>query len=232
MTTMFRQKYKCAVCGTEKEFYGIASTNSFGSPDLDLRPPEMQRSTMGQWIQQCPKCGYVSGSIDDAAGKVTIKWLKSKEYTHNDGIKFQSALADQFYKFYKISLLNEDNETAFYSLLHASWACDDCKDTKNAAYCRSMAIPLLNKLIEGIVAGKSEQEEDCDEDADVKKDNLLLMKTDLLRRSGQFETLLSEYASRSFKNNIMNKVLAFQLAKAAEKDTACYTIQEAVEWNK
>ena len=63
MTTMFRQKYKCAVCGTEKEFYGIASTNSFGSPDLDLRPPEMQRSTMGQWIQQCPKCGYVSGSI-------------------------------------------------------------------------------------------------------------------------------------------------------------------------
>ncbi|MBR4908658.1 MAG: hypothetical protein IKZ43_06585 [Acidaminococcaceae bacterium] len=48
MTTMFRQKYKCAVCGAEQEFYGIASTNSFGSPDLDLRPPEMQRSTMEQ----------------------------------------------------------------------------------------------------------------------------------------------------------------------------------------
>jgi hypothetical protein len=232
MTTMFRQKYKCAVCGTEKEFYGIASTNSFGSPDLDLRPPEMQRSTMGQWIQQCPKCGYVSGSIDDAAGKVTIKWLKSKEYIHNDGIEFQSGLADQFYKYYKISLLNEDNETAFYSLLHASWACDDCDDTKNAAHCRIMAIPLLTKLIDGIVAGKPEPEEDCDEDADEKKDNLLLMKTDLLRRSGQFDKLLSEYASRSFKNDIMNKVLAFQLAKAAEKDTACYTIQEAVEWNK
>jgi hypothetical protein len=30
----------------------------------------------------------------------------------------------------------------------------------------------------------------------------------------------------------MNKVLAFQLAKAAEKDDACYTIQDAVEWNK
>ena len=58
------------------------------------------------------------------------------------------------------------------------------------------------------------------------------MKTDLLRRSGQFETLLTEYASQSFKNDIMNKVLAFQLAKAAEKDDACYTIQDAVKWNK
>ena len=58
------------------------------------------------------------------------------------------------------------------------------------------------------------------------------MKTDLLRRSGQFETLLTEYASQSFKNDIMNKVLAFQLAKAAEKDDACYTIQDAVDWNK
>ena len=58
------------------------------------------------------------------------------------------------------------------------------------------------------------------------------MKTDLLRRSGQFEMLLSEYASRNFKNEIMNKVLAFQLAKAAEKDDACYTVEDAVKWNK
>ena len=232
MTTMFRQKYKCAVCGAEQEFYGIASTNSFGSPDLDLRPPEMQRSTMEQWIQQCPKCGYVSGSIDDDAGKVTKKWLKSKEYTQNDGIEFQSWLADQFYKFYKISHLNEKCEEAFYSLLHTAWACDDCEDTKNAAHCRSLAVPLLNKLIDEIIAGKYESEDDCDEDADLKKENLLLMKTDLLRRSGQFEMLLSEYASRSFKNDIMNKVLAFQLAKAAEKDDACYTVEDAVKWNK
>lgn len=232
MTTMFERKYKCAVCGEEQEFYGIASTNSFGSPDLDLRPPEMQRSTMSHWIQQCPKCGYVSGSIDDDAGKVTKKWLKSKEYTQNDGIKFQSWLADQFYKFYKISLLNEKTEEAFFALLHASWACDDCDDTKNSMHCRIMAITLLDKLIVEIDTGKYKPEDDCDEDVDLKKDNLLLMKTDLLRRSGQFGKLLSEYASSSFKNDVMNKVLAFQLAKAAEKDDACYTIQDAVEWNK
>jgi hypothetical protein len=206
-------------------YYEIGSTNSFGSPDLDLRPPQMQRGTMGEWIQQCPACGYVSGKIDNDPGKVTKKWLKSKAYTHSDGIDFRSGLADQFYKFYKISLLNENTERAFFALLHAAWACDDCEDTANAVRCRSMAVPLLNQVTEELTSGQGDPEED---DSD-KKDNLLLIKADLLRRSGQFETLLSEYASRHFENEIMNKVLAFQLAKASEKDTACYTVQYAVE---
>jgi hypothetical protein len=185
----------------------------------------MQRGTMGEWIQQCPACGYVSGRIDNDPGKVTKKWLKSKAYTHSDGIDFRSGLADQFYKFYKISLLNENTERAFFALLHAAWACDDCEDTANAVRCRSMAVPLLNQVTEELTSGQGDPEED---DSD-KKDNLLLIKADLLRRSGQFETLLSEYASRHFENEIMNKVLAFQLAKASEKDTACYTVQYAVE---
>ena len=231
MTTMFRETYTCAVCGAEKEFYGIASTNSFGSPDLDLRPPQMQRGTMSHWIQKCPRCGYVSGSISDDPANVTKEWLKSEAYIHSDGVKFQSGLADQFYKFYKICLLNEKTERAFTALLHAAWACDDSEDEENAAHCRRMAIPLLNKVIEETAAGGEHPEEDDCEDGSDKKDNLLLMKADLLRRSGQFETLLSEYASRSFKNDIMNKVLAFQLAKAAEKDTSCYTVEEAVKGN-
>ncbi len=229
MTTMFEQSRKCAVCGAEETYYEIGSTNSFGSPDLDLRPPQMQRGTMGEWIQECPACGYVSGTIENDPGKVTEKWLKSKAYTRSDGINFRSGLADRFYKFYKISLLNENTERAFFALLHAAWACDDCEDTANAVRCRSMAIPLLNRVTEGPASGQGDPEEDgCGDDSD-EKDNLLLIKADLLRRSGQFETLLSEYASRHFKNEIMNKVLAFQLAKAAEKDTACYTVQYAVE---
>ena len=212
-----------------KTYYEIGSTNSFGHPDLDLRPPQMRRDTMGEWIQQCPACAYISGKIDNDPGKVTKKWLKPKGYTHSDGIEFKSGLADRFYKFYKISFLNENTESAFFALLHAAWARDDCEDTANAVRCRSMAIPLLSQVAEKPTSGQGDPEEDgCEDDSD-KKDNLLLIKADLLRRSGQFETLLSEYASRNFKNEIMNKVLAFQLAKAAEKDTACYTVQDAVE---
>ena len=228
MTTMYEHSRKCAVCGAVKTYYEIGSTNSFGSPDLDLRPPQMQRGTMGEWIQQCPACGYVSGTIDQDPGKVTKKWLKSEAYTHSDEIDFMSGLADRFYKFYKISFLNENTEKAFFALLHAAWACDDCEDTANAVRCRSMAIPLLDQVTEELSSGQSDPDEDGCEDNSGKIDNLLLIKADLLRRSGQFETLLSEYSSRHFKNEIMNKVLAFQLAKAAEKDTDCYTVKEAV----
>ena len=58
MTTMFRATHKCAVCGEMETYYEIGSTNSFGSPDLDLRPPQMQRGTMGEWIQK-ERCGFL-----------------------------------------------------------------------------------------------------------------------------------------------------------------------------
>jgi len=214
MTTMFPVDEKCAVCGAVQEFMAIGSTNAFGSPDLDLRPPQMQRGTMPQWIQECPVCGYVSGSISDKKGKVTKKWLASEEYRNCDGIEFRSFLAERFYKFYKISLLNKKTKSAFFAILHAAWACDDARDRKNAVRCRNLAVPLADRLL----AEKGEN-----------TDNLKLMKTDILRRSGHFETLLAEYAGCKFNNDIMDKILAFQLKKAAQKDVKCYTVKQAVE---
>ena len=95
-----------------------------------------------------------------------------------------------------------------------------------------MAIPLLDKVIEETAAGRDGSDEENTEYIDEEIEKLKLMKADLLRRSGQFETLLSEFSSHSFQDETMNKVLAFQLAKAAEKDTACYTVDDAMEWNK
>lgn len=47
MTRIVPSKCKCAVCGAKSRYNVIASTNTFGGgPDLDLRPPEMERSTM------------------------------------------------------------------------------------------------------------------------------------------------------------------------------------------
>jgi len=54
MTTLFPQKETCFVCGNTSEHTVIGSTNAFGSPDLDLRPPEMQRSTITHRVQRCP----------------------------------------------------------------------------------------------------------------------------------------------------------------------------------
>ncbi len=44
MTTIYNKKITCCLCNKESEYRGIGSTNAFGSPDLDTRPPQMQRS--------------------------------------------------------------------------------------------------------------------------------------------------------------------------------------------
>ena len=224
----------CAICGEEAMYYMYTSYHFYDcTTDLDCRTREHGMDCLiGERVQQCRRCGYVARILSDDPGKVTKSWLKSKAYTHSDGITFRSELADRFYKFYKISLLNENTENTFYALLYAAWACDDSEDEENAARCRRMAIPLLDKVVEETAAGRDGSDEDDAKYIDEEIEKLKMMKADLLRRSGQFETLLSEFSSYSFQDETMNKVLAFQLAKATEKDTACYTVDDAVEWNK
>ena len=67
MTTFYEEEQSCALCGAKSEHTSIGSTNSFGPQDLDLRPPEMERSTMAYWVQECPDCGYAYGSIEEKA---------------------------------------------------------------------------------------------------------------------------------------------------------------------
>ena len=212
MSTFFEQEYKCAVCGATNAYQVIGSTSSFGAPDLDLRPPMMQRNTIVAWVQVCPECGYVATEVSDPT-KVTREWLQSKQYLTCDGIRFASGLAVNFYRQHLICLEDGDLETAFYALLHAAWACDDADDAANAQRMRKLAVPMAEKLLK---------------DGDENQDNLLLMKADLMRRAGMFDELIKEYSSVRFMDKIMNQVLEFQIAKAKNKDVACYTVQNAV----
>ena len=64
MTQIFPSKITCPICENDFEIYLLASTNQMGAPDLDLRPPEMARSTMNTWTYECPHCSYVSADFD------------------------------------------------------------------------------------------------------------------------------------------------------------------------
>src|SRR5262245_66304931 len=66
MTSYHPRQVTCSVCGTSSRQDILTSTNIVGSPDLDLRPPEMKRSTMDAWLQECPNCGFVSGNLAEA----------------------------------------------------------------------------------------------------------------------------------------------------------------------
>lgn len=211
MSLPFFTNSKCVVCGKESEQITLASTNTFGSPDLDLRPPEMKRSTMCWWIQECPHCGYISKSIDDETD-VDKDFLQSVEYISCSGKAFASELAQKFYKYYLINLLDENEEDAFYAVLHASWACDDAEDIDNAVYCRKLAIVEIEKLIK-----------------ETDNPTLLVQKADLLRRAGLFQLVINDYGNINFDDELLNQIIAFEIEKSVLEDMNCYTVADATQ---
>ena len=214
MTTMREENVKCAVCGKTSRHEFLMSTNAFGSRDLDFRPPEMQRSTMRLWVQQCPYCGYVAGDLSDKC-HVDREWLASEQYVRCNGHTFLSPLARCFYQHYMICFKSHRKEEAFYAMLHAAWSCDDAGDNVMAKGCRKTAAALAESLLAG---GKVEN-----------KESLLVIRADLLRRSGQFDRLLSEYADCKLSDEMGNRVIAFQLDKAREKKDRCYRMSDVVD---
>lgn len=211
MSRIVTVECKCAVCGAANEYRVLASTNTFGGgPDLDLRPAEMKRSTMHVWIQECPECGYISEKVSDRSN-VTKEWLNSDKYLMCDGISFMSDLAKQFFRYYLINLEDENPEDAFFAVLHAAWACDDKNDVVNAKHCRELAIPLATILIE---------------DGRGNKDNLQLMRADLMRRAGWFDELVKTYASVRFDEGLLNQILDFEIEKAKSRDVSCYRVED------
>ena len=210
MSTMREMKIRCSVCKKESHFRVLTSTNTFfGSPDLDTRPPEMQRSTMPLWVQKCPNCGYASSSVSDSTS-ATKSLLQSEDYINANGRNFKSALAKTFYQQYLICLTDGKSDAAFRAILHAAWASDDCNDTENSNHARMLALLRIEKLIE-----RRRGDE-----------NLLLMKCDLLRRSGRFEEAIREFSGIEMKNEFLGKILAFQLDRARHGDGKCYTVRD------
>ena len=211
MSTMREISVSCAVCKKESRQIVMTSTNQLGSPDLDLRPAPMARDTMGWWVAECPHCGYVAASLD--RGKtIPREWLESEEYKSCNGTRFASRLAARFYKQYYLASLMGDVGEAYSAALHAAWACDDAKDKENAVLCRKLALVKIDKLLEGKRT----------------KEDLWIVRADVLRRMGAFEQLIDEYKDKHFSKELLEQIIAFELRKAREGDAACYTVSDAV----
>lgn len=209
MTTMYQDTVKCYVCGKESKQTVLGSTNSFGSSDLDLRPPEMMRGTMEYWAHECPYCGYIAKNID-LGTVVTEAWLARVEFINADNIEFESELAKRCYKEYLINLEDENIYKAFAVILNAAWACDEAQDIGNAVLCRNLALDLIDELIE--------KEDD--------PSTLMLQKIDLLRRSNQFDKALGEFSGIFMDKDLLQDILDFQLEKVKNHDNGCYTIED------
>lgn len=200
------------MCGKESEFSVLTSTNCFGSPDLDLRPAQMQRSTMNLWVQRCPECGFVSEQVSDSC-KVTKDFIESCDYINSDGCQFKSFLADAFYKQYMILLESKKHVDAYSALLHCAWACDDKWDTENAIKIRKKMVSLFP----------------CLPTTKRKNPNIVAQYVDVLRRSGNFDKIIIDFENYEVDNEIIKKVIDFQVELSKEKDNRVYTVSDVLK---
>lgn len=211
MSSIRKTEVTCIVCGNASTQTALTSTNQFGAPDLDLRPPQMARSTMRWWVQECPHCGYVAKDLS-CKSFISQEFLEKEEYLTCEHRSFKTRLAKTFYRDYLINREIGSTNAAFQSALRAAWACDDVRDSENATFCRLKALVELEELI-----------------YDSHSETAMIMKADILRRTGQFDVLLEEYKDKTFLEDISNQIIAFQMQKAREQDVECYTVADATQ---
>lgn len=207
MTTLIDMEIVCSVCEEKSTQPVVGSMNQFGPPDLDFRPGEMYRSTIGTWVMECPNCGYVAVTLENELN-INKKYLKSEEYQTCDGINFKSELSKRFYKEYLIASKKDNKLETFYSIINCIWSCDDAHDIENAKYTRQIAIKLADEIIEN--------EENTEQ--------IFVRKADFLRRIGEFDQLLKEYGNITINDEMLDKIIKFQVKKAYEKDDKCYNL--------
>jgi hypothetical protein len=193
----------------------IGSTNSFGSPDLDTRQPEMQRSTIYHWIQQCPKCGYCSPDLSECFD-TTKEIVHSKAYQDIIASSAMPATATSFLAYsYELEMQQEFSDSAWQAI-RAAWICDDNKDLESSTTCRIKAIALIEK---------------ANSHGQLLLDQLGANETitiDLMRRSGlhQQALALSQSIQKQDIDDIIRQIVQYQELLIAKSDNDAHTIDE------
>lgn len=211
MSTFTEKETVCAVCGKTSLQTVLASYSVFGEPDLDFRPAEMLRSTMEAWVQECPYCGYTAPDIRKRTR------LKEKELRQiYEGAQSSGPLPELALTFAKCALYLERKKELPGSIRHylwAAWVCDDTGDRESAARLRTRCLSLVERLLPKWVTKK-------------KRRRYLLLKADLLRRTGNFELLCRlpvddrsfDYASR--------EIMIYQKELAERRDDTAHAQDE------
>lgn len=220
-TTVDDVEVTCAVCSEKSTQMVMMSTNSSGYSDLDLRPPEMRRSTIIWWVQRCPYCGHCASDIESAE-EDTKEIVESAEYQ----AQLESADFPELANSFLCEAMIEEHlgsmTDAGWDCVHAAWVCDDAENEK-ATWCRLKAVEHFEQ---GIEAGESVME-----DAPDGANELLL--AELLRRAGEFDCAKAKVeAGLEFgfepDNEIIKTILEFELELMGKGDTACHSMSEVV----
>ncbi len=217
MTTFAQETVTCGACRFVFKHHVLASTNTFGSCDLDTRPPEMQRSTMSTWIQRCPSCGYSARDITQFnAGMAPV--LHGPEYQAHLTDPRYPDLANHFLCAAMLMQAVGQAADAGWAMLHAAWVLDDAKKDELARLCRSDA---ADSFVAALAAGETLGQQAGASEAII---------VDCLRRAGRGGEALTviDRALASGCDGIIKKVLVFERSLIECGDTSCHLVSDAL----
>ena len=205
MTTLFRSMKTCGCCGKKTMILEVGSTNAFGSCDLDMRPPEMQRSAIFRCLQSCEHCGYAAWDLEEKMPPSDeLKALLSAKIGTRDQLFERAAKIAE--------LKGKAKADVRYLYLVAAWAADDRKDAATAT--------ALRKKILALVSPKEKIPPEW-----------LLQLTDIARRAGEKETataLLNRLEQCEIEP-LLKSIAEFQKKLLAADDTSCYTVEQVCD---
>jgi uncharacterized protein (DUF2225 family) len=215
MTTIVHDDLTCSFCGTVSPQALLGSTNSMGAADLDTRPPEMMRSTMSLWVQECPHCGYVAKDISQPAHDSARLYCGEHGW---QGLPY-TGYPEVAIRFLKLADLQEGvNHTleAAWSTLRAAWACDDADDEDRATTCRQRSIGYFARTADKVRLFPKEA------------GAMEAMFADIHRRSGDSDGAIhwADAGLERLPDSALSAILHFQRAKAMRQDRACYTTDD------
>ena len=218
MTTFAQQSVACGNCGRVFTHHVLGSTYTSGSPDLDTRPPEMQRSTMHAWIQRCPYCGYCAGDVGEFDNRLR-PIIESTEYRLQLADARYPELASKFICAGMLAEAGDEQADAGWAYLHAAWTLDDTNKDELARVWRGRA---ADKILAILNDGQLFAEQPGASESIV---------ADCLRRAGRGADALQviDRALSQGCGDVINKVLAFERVLIQRGDTDRHLIQEALE---
>jgi hypothetical protein len=217
VTTMFPIEVRCACCGHQSQHLVMGSTNQMGSPDLDLRPPEMERSTMDCWLQECEACHYTAPDLKDAPPAQAKDIVASAVYGAVLNDAQYPGLARRFLA-YALLMDHSADHAAGLARLHAAWVCDDADLAQLAVRCRSDAAQTLLRT------------KPFEDSGDAVTRGTVVV--DVLRRARLFDQAEKERVdllALASASGIVRDVLEFEGELIRQQDDVRYTVADLPE---
>jgi hypothetical protein len=109
---------------------------------------------------------------------------------------------------------------ACWGNMRAAWVCDDAGVAfqECATNCRKAAIQALDAIhTQGLTLCPDRETDE-------------ILRLDLLRRAGEFQAVVdaSGHLKSGALSDILARIAAFQAEQAAQKVTACFTVEDAL----